>query len=143
MADRISKEQRSRVMSSIRSEDTGPEIALRKALWARGLRFRVHYGPERIDIAFPSRRVAVFVDGCFWHGCPEHSRLPKSNESYWHPKLRRNVERDRAKEARLRAGGWEVVRVWEHELSDAEGAAARIAEALSGRPSRGRRRPGI
>lgn len=137
MPDRISKEQRSKVMSSIRSEDTEPEIALRKALWARGLRFRVHYGPEKVDIAFPSRKVAIFVDGCFWHGCPEHSRLPKSNKAYWHPKLRRNAERDQAKEARLRAEGWEVVRVWEHELSDAEGVASRIAEALSGGLSRG------
>jgi len=115
--DRISKERRSEVMSKIRSRDTKPEVLLRRALWARGLRYRVCYGPERIDIAFPSRKLAVFVDGCFWHGCPEHSHLPKSNEAYWLPKLKRNIERDRAKEARLRAEGWEVIRVWEHDVN--------------------------
>lgn len=87
--DKISKEKRSKVMSAIRSEDTKPEMLLRKALWAKGLRYRVHYGKEKIDIAFPSIRLAVFVDGCFWHGCPQHSHLPKSNESYWHPKLKK------------------------------------------------------
>lgn len=118
MPDRISKEQRSKVMSSIRSKDTVPEITLRKALWARGLRFRVHYGPEKIDIAFPSRKVAVFVDGCFWHGCPEHSHMPETNVGYWGPKLVRNKERDAATTRKLESEGWKVVRVWEHEVND-------------------------
>ncbi len=111
-------------MSRIRSTDTGPEIALRRALWSKGLRYRKYYGPEKIDIAFPSRKLAIFVDGCFWHGCPEHSHLPKSNEAYWLPKLKRNIERDRAKEARLKAEGWTVIRVWEHSVNDASALEA-------------------
>lgn len=121
---------RSKIMSSIKRENTKPELALRKALWARGIRYRAHYGDEHIDIAFPTKKLAIFVDGCFWHGCPKHLRLPKSNESYWHPKLRKNIERDRAKEARLKADGWAVVRIWEHELSDVNGAVRKIKKAL-------------
>lgn len=120
MVDRISKEKRSKVMSAIRSENTRPEIILRKALWAEGLRFRIYYGKEKIDIAFPSRKLAIFVDGCFWHGCPIHSHLPKSHEDYWHPKLKKNVERDRAKNKRLEVEGWKVLRFWEHELEELE-----------------------
>jgi DNA mismatch endonuclease (patch repair protein) len=75
-------------MSAIRSENTKPEIALRRALWARGWRYRKHYGKEKIDIAFPSKKLAIFLDGCFWHGCPLHSHLPKSHKEYWHLKLK-------------------------------------------------------
>lgn len=128
--DKVTKEMRSKIMSSIKRENTKPELALRKALWARGIRYRAHYGDEHIDIAFPTKKLAIFVDGCFWHGCPKHLRLPKSNESYWHPKLRKNIERDRAKEARLKADGWAVVRIWEHELSDVNGAVRKIKKAL-------------
>jgi DNA mismatch endonuclease (patch repair protein) len=126
LIDRISKEKRSKIMSAIRSENTKPEIVLRKALWARGLRFRKYYGKEKIDIAFPSKKLAIFVDGCFWHGCPTHSHLPKSHEDYWHPKLKKNVERDRAKNERLEAEGWKVIRFWEHELNDIEKALKKI-----------------
>lgn len=118
MVDRISKEKRSKIMSAIHSENTKPEITLRKALWSKGLRFRIYYGKEKVDIAFPSRKLAIFVDGCFWHGCPIHSHLPRSHENYWHPKLRRNMERDQAKNKRLEAEGWKVLRFWEHELGD-------------------------
>lgn len=117
-------------MSSIHSENTQPEMKLRKALWARGLRFRVYYGREKIDIAFPSRRLAVFVDGCFWHGCPIHSHLPKSHKSYWHPKLKRNIERDEAKNKRLETEGWNVLRFWEHELDKPEKTLAKICIEL-------------
>ena len=117
-------------MSAIRSENTQPEIMLRKALWAKGLRFRAHYGKEKIDIAFPSKKLAVFVDGCFWHGCPIHSHLPKSHESYWHPKLKRNIERDQAKNRRLKAEGWRVLRFWEHELNEPEKALEKIHTEL-------------
>jgi DNA mismatch endonuclease (patch repair protein) len=105
-------------MSAIRSENTKPEIALRKALWAKGLRFRKYYGKEKIDISFPSKRLAIFVDGCFWHGCPVHSNLPKTHKEYWYPKLKMNKERDKAKNKRLEAQGWKVLRFWEHELND-------------------------
>jgi DNA mismatch endonuclease (patch repair protein) len=127
-------------MRAIRRANTKPEIALRSALHARGYRFRkdlrldLNGGARaRPDIAFTARRVAVFVDGCFWHACPEHGRDPTVNEWYWAPKLRRNVERDRAADEALAAAGWRVVRVWEHvPLADAVAAVA-TALAASGR----------
>lgn len=120
MTDKISKEKRSKVMAAIRSKDTTPERALRSAIWAIGLRYRKHYGPKKIDIAFPSKKIAVFIDGCFWHGCPIHSHMPKSNQEYWRPKLERNIERDKATNLDLTNNGWVVLRFWEHELKDME-----------------------
>jgi DNA mismatch endonuclease, patch repair protein len=105
-------------MSAIRSKNTAPEVAIRKVLWAKGLRYNIHYGKEKIDIAFPSKKVAVFVDGCFWHGCPIHSHLPKSNEKYWLPKLKKNIERDKEMTIKLETDGWKVLRFWEHELKE-------------------------
>lgn len=105
-----------------RRTDTKPEVALRSELHRRGLRFRKDHpirveGRRRIrpDVVFTRARIAVFVDGCFWHGCPDHQVVPKSNPDYWIPKLRRNVERDRAADAALAAEGWTVLRYWEHE----------------------------
>ena len=113
-------------MRGNRRTDTKPELALRAALHAKGYRYRKDFRIDlrsrrvRPDIAFTSRKVAVFVDGCFWHACPEHGSKPKSNEWYWSPKLARNVERDRAADAALAAAGWTVVRLWEHvPLADA------------------------
>jgi DNA mismatch endonuclease (patch repair protein) len=125
-------------MRAIKRTGTKPELALRSALHRRGYRFRKDYRLDlaegarvRPDIAFTARRVAVFVDGCFWHVCPEHGRDPTVNEWYWAPKLRRNMERDRAADAALAAAGWRVVRVWEHEPLDA--AIAAVVAALGGR----------
>jgi DNA mismatch endonuclease (patch repair protein) len=107
-------------MRSNRRTDTKPEIALRSALHALGYRYRKDFRLDlplrrvRPDIAFTRRRVAVFVDGCFWHACPEHGSKPKSNEWYWSPKLAKNMERDRAADEALRQAGWTVVRLWEH-----------------------------
>lgn len=121
-------------MAAIRRSDTKPEIALRRLLHARGLRFRKDFrldlpgGRVRPDIVFTRRKLAVFVDSCFWHVCPEHGREPTSNEWYWTPKLRRNVERDREQGAALLASGWLVIRVWEHE--PLEEAAQRVAQAV-------------
>lgn len=100
--------------------DTGPEIAIRSVLHASGCRFRVAYpvpGLARcsIDIAFPRRRVAVFVDGCFWHDCPEHGSRPKANADRWGAKLAANRSRDRRVDEHLMGRGWTVLRVWEHE----------------------------
>ena len=120
MVDRISKEKRSKIMSAIRSKNTKPELALRKALWSKGLRYRIHFGKEKIDIAFPTEKLAIFVDGCFWHGCPTHSHIPKTNKSYWIPKLRKNQQRDLLKNERLLNRGWEIIRIWDHELKDLE-----------------------
>ena len=103
---------------------------LRKGLWAKRLRYRVHYGKEKIDIAFPSRKVAVFVDGCFWHGCPIHGHEPKSNQAYWLPKLKKNIERDTATNELLKVGGWTVIRFWEHELNDMYQVVKTIEESL-------------
>jgi DNA mismatch endonuclease, patch repair protein len=111
---------RSANMKANRRTDTKPELALRSALHAMGYRFRKDYRLDlparrvRPDIAFTSRKVAVFVDGCFWHACPEHGSRPKNNEWYWSPKLQKNVERDRAADAALAEAGWTVVRLWEH-----------------------------
>lgn len=112
---------RSRNMAAIRRTDTKPELALRSALHAQGLRFRKDLRLDvggvrpRPDIVFTRVRVAVFVDGCFWHCCPEHSKPPSQNTDYWQPKLARNVERDRLHDQALGAAGWTVIRVWEHE----------------------------
>lgn len=120
-----------RRMSAQRSQDTAPELAIRRALHAMGLRYRVHAQPlsgrcRKADIVFPRSRVAVFVDGCFWHGCPEHGRRRhKVNSWYWPEKITRNQLRDADTDARLRKAGWTVVRVWEHESPTA--AAERIA----------------
>lgn len=125
-----------RRMERQRRRDTGPELALRKALWARGLRYRVDYRVlpglrRRADVAFIGPRVAVFVDGCFWHRCPDHGTTPRANREWWVRKLEGNVERDRDTDARLRDAGWFVVRVWEHE--DAAVAVARVERAVRSR----------
>ena len=128
-------------MRAIRRTDTKPEVALRRALHRQGYRFRKDYRLDlaegkrvRPDIAFTARRVAVFVDGCFWHACPEHGGKPAKNTWYWEPKLQRNVERDRLADAALSAAGWDVVRVWEHEPLDAAVTAVLAALTKSGRP---------
>jgi DNA mismatch endonuclease (patch repair protein) len=105
-------------MQRMPRSSTGPETLIRKELHRRGLRYRVNSRelPGRPDIVFTAARIAVFVDGCFWHSCPDHGILPKNNREWWRDKLARNVERDREKDARLAQMGWIVVHVWEHEL---------------------------
>jgi DNA mismatch endonuclease (patch repair protein) len=103
-----------------KARDTKPELAVRRLLHADGFRYRVNFRPSRelrrtADIVFTRRRVAVFIDGCFWHGCPLHGTSPKANSDYWGPKLARNVERDLETTAVLTASGWTVLRFWEHE----------------------------
>ncbi|TCO10258.1 T/G mismatch-specific endonuclease [Kribbella orskensis] len=122
-------------MQAIRRTDTKPEIRLRSALHRDGYRFRkdfsIHTSSRRVrpDIVFTARKLAIFVDGCFWHCCPEHGRQPSVNTGYWSPKLQRNVERDRLADVALRADGWTVIRLWEHEST--EYAVAVIKEALA------------
>ena len=122
----VSDPARAANMRSNRRTDTKPEMALRTALHAKGYRYRKDFRLDlplrrvRPDIAFTSRKVAVFIDGCFWHACPDHGSAPKNNEWYWSPKLAKNVERDRAADEALRQAGWTVVRLWEHvPLTDA------------------------
>lgn len=132
--DILSPEQRSRCMSSIRGKDTKPELMLRKALWAVGLRYRLRYKlPGRPDIVFPRYRVAIFVDGCFWHKCPVHFHAPEQNEKFWADKIARNVQRDQAVDRKLRELGWHVVRFWEHEVMDGiEACLQTVILALNG-----------
>ena len=123
-------------MSRMPRADTRPELELRRELHRRGLRFRVNVRglPGTPDIAFTRARIAVFCDGCFWHACPEHGVLPKSNRSWWRQKLERNTERDREKDAALRELGWEPVHVWEHE--DPEATAEELERLWRGRTGR-------
>lgn len=114
-----------RTMLGNRSRDTAPEVAIRRALRRLGhrgyrLRWKVPGAPRRsIDVAFVGRRVAVMVDGCFWHGCPQHGSSPGGNAAYWGPKLMRNAERDKETTGMLEAAGWTVLRFWSHEDPDA------------------------
>jgi DNA mismatch endonuclease, patch repair protein len=116
-------------MQRQRQRDTGAEMALRSLLHRRGLRFRIHYPlpglRRRADIAFPRARIAVFVDGCFWHGCPEHGTWPKENADWWREKIEGNRRRDRDTDSKLFENGWQAIRVWEHERPE---SAARIIE---------------
>lgn len=133
-----------RRMSRQRREGTAPEVALRHALHSLGLRYRVHRAPlpglrRKADIVFGPAQVAVFVDGCFWHGCPEHGRRRHDvNNWYWPDKIDRNRRRDVDTDRALTSAGWLVVRVWEHEVSGpgAKAAAERVKEVLSGRRAR-------
>ena len=123
-------------MSRQARKDTAPELALRRILYAQGFRYRVGFpvpGMSRrtIDIAFTAARVAVFVDGCFWHGCPTHSTWPAANADWWATKINKNRDRDVNTTAHLTDLGWTVVRVWEHETAQA--AASRIEEIVVGR----------
>jgi len=123
------------MVANARGRDTGPELALRRELHRRGLRYRVDWPlpgmpRRRADIAFTRARVAVFVDGCFWHGCEQHGRSTKSNTDFWKAKVQRNRERDRGTDALLRAQGWSVVRIWEHE--PVVEAANRVHEMVVG-----------
>jgi len=123
-------------MQQQRMRDTGPELALRSKLHGAGFRYRVDRAPlpglrRRADLVFGPARVAVFVDGCFWHGCPEHGNQPRSNEAWWTAKLKRNRDRDADTDAQLVAAGWLPVRVWEHE--DPAAAAAAIAAVVTAR----------
>ncbi|NLU68424.1 very short patch repair endonuclease [Streptomyces sp. HNM0574] len=123
-------------MSRQASRDTSLERAVRRLLHAEGYRYRLQRpvpGLRRrtIDIAFPGLRVAVFLDGCFWHSCPEHATQPKANSEWWRAKLERNAQRDRETTESLRQSGWQVLRFWEHE--DPTVIAEHVAEAVESR----------
>lgn len=122
-----------RRMQATPRRDTPPELALRRALHERGLRYRVDHRPlasipRRADIVFTKARVAVFVDGCFWHGCPRHGSVPKRNRQWWVEKLKANRRRDMDTVASLEAAGWVVLRFWEHE--EPASAADQVVQAV-------------
>jgi DNA mismatch endonuclease, patch repair protein len=128
-------------MKRVRQKHTSAELALRRELHALGLRYRIQVAvltsPRRVaDVAFVGPRVAVFVDGCFWHGCPEHATWPKQNAEFWRAKILANQARDRDTVARLRADGWKAMRVWAHETPTE--AALRIAKVVRKRKAKGR-----
>jgi DNA mismatch endonuclease (patch repair protein) len=128
--DNLSKGVRSKVMASIRGKDTSPELAVRRLLWARGKRYRVQ--DRRVsgtpDITSNRHKVAVFIDGCFWHGCKQCYKEPTSNVSFWREKLKRNRERRREVKKELRSNGWRVLEFWEHDvLRDPLAVVAKIA----------------
>ena len=130
-----SPEARAR-MKSNKSRDTKPELALRSAVHARGLRYRVSAKPlagvrRTADLVFPRAKVAVFLDGCFWHGCPEHHTVASANAKFWADKVEGNRKRDRDTDGRLAEAGWVSVRVWEHE--DVAAAARRVEEIVRAR----------
>jgi DNA mismatch endonuclease (patch repair protein) len=132
-------------MSSLSRRDTAPEMALRRELHRLGLRYFVHRQPlpglrREADIVFPRAKVAVFVDGCFWHGCPDHGRRQhRTNAWYWPDKIEHNRERDRDTDARLGTVGWTAVRIWEHE--DPTKASLQIAALVTRSPKGGVTRP--
>lgn len=136
MTDTRTPEQRKRIMAAVKSRHTGPEVELRKALFGRGLRgWRCNYkrASGRPDIAWPARRIAVFVDGAFWHGHPSRHKPGRSGE-YWDRKIEQNVARDRRVNRELRDSGWEVLRIWDFEIrKDLEGVVARIVSVVEGR----------
>lgn len=137
-----SEEVRAR-MRSTPQRDTPAELRIRKLLYAKGLRYSIDArpledSPRRADILFRRAKIAVFVDGCFWHGCPKHGTWPKANEEFWRAKLLANRERDANTNNRLRHRGWLVIRVWEH--TNPVVAGTRIARRVRSRSGIGRKR---
>lgn len=128
-----------RGMQANKGRDTKPELAVRRAAHAAGLRYRVDHRPipsvnRRADLVFTRSKVAVFIDGCFWHGCPDHHTVAKSNASFWAEKVQRNRERDSQTNETLMAEGWAVLRAWEHEHPEV--VVERILAALRGPKAR-------
>lgn len=134
-ADVFTKDKRSEVMRAVRSANTRPEIALRKALHRLGLRYRLHARdlPGKPDIVFSRHRAVIFVHGCFWHGhdCKRGARTPKTNRAYWTAKIARNRARDAATQSALAALRWRVFIVFECDMRDVSATAARLAQKIS------------
>lgn len=120
MTDVLTPAQRKLNMSRIRGKDTSPEIKIRKLLFSKGVRgYRIKNKlPGKPDIVFPGKRVAIFIDGCFWHKCPLHFQEPGTRKEFWVKKIDRNVERDKEINRKLEETGWEVIRVWEHQVRE-------------------------
>jgi len=133
--DKLTKERRSWNMSKIRSNDTLPEVRIRKALWHMGYRYRLHYKllPGKPDIVITKQRIVVFVHGCFWHrheNCIEASR-PKTNSAYWETKIAKTIERDKKNQALIREAGWRVIVIWEcHVKKDIDENIKLLGEML-------------
>jgi DNA mismatch endonuclease, patch repair protein len=134
LADIVSEKKRSEMMSRVRSKNTQLEMDIRRCLWKDGYRYRIHYGEFKIDIAFPGRKVAIFLDSCFWHFCPLHGSIPKTRASFWKKKLEDNRERDRVVTQVLTDWNWLVLRFWEHEIQrDFDGVVCNIEKTVAKR----------
>lgn len=120
MADVLSKEQRKRCMSHIKSKDTKPEVLVRRFLFAHGFRFRLHRKdlPGKPDIVLPKYKTVIFINGCFWHGHSEcrYASIPETNRDFWHSKISGNIERDKSNYAKLQHLGWKVIEIWQCQL---------------------------
>tara|TARA_R110002072_G_scaffold302300_2_gene484640 strand:+ start:104 stop:508 length:405 start_codon:yes stop_codon:yes gene_type:complete len=129
--DTRTPEQRRRIMQSVKTQDTGPEMIVRRMLHSHGYRYRLHRKdlPGRPDIVFKGRRKAIFVNGCFWHGhgCSK-GKLPKSKLNYWQPKIEQNMARDARKISELEANGWQVLVVWQCEIADSQALWRQLQE---------------
>ncbi|MCW8966545.1 MAG: very short patch repair endonuclease [Candidatus Pacearchaeota archaeon] len=132
MNDVLSREQRSYCMSRIQGKGTKPELIIRKLLWSNGHRYRIKNKlPGRPDIVFPGKKLAVFIDGCFWHHCPDHYVEPKTRRDFWENKISGNVERDIKNNAKLNDLGWRIIRIWEHDVKkDPVACVSRIKKLL-------------
>jgi DNA mismatch endonuclease (patch repair protein) len=138
MADVMTKRQRSLNMAHVRSKDTKLEMSIRKNLWQANLRgYRLHFRIEgKPDLVFVKEKVAIFIDGCFWHACPICYKEPETHKEYWESKMKRNIERDLAVNKSLSGSGWSVVRVWEHEIKESQKAVIeRIKDELKREPT--------
>jgi DNA mismatch endonuclease (patch repair protein) len=120
--DTVDKKKRSIIMGSVRSKETELEIKFRKLLWAKGFRYRKnsrkYFGTP--DIIMSSKKVVIFIDSCFWHGCPLHTRIPKTNKKFWKDKISRNIERDKEVTKYYKRNDWMIIRVWEHDINKRE-----------------------
>ncbi|MBD2871723.1 very short patch repair endonuclease [Paenibacillus arenilitoris] len=118
MSDHVSKEKRSEIMRSVKSTHTKLEDRITKDLWQYGLRFRKNTKslPGKPDISLKKKKKVVFIDSCFWHGCPDHFRLPKTNKEFWETKIKRNIKRDKEISSLYLSKNWEILRVWEHDI---------------------------
>lgn len=131
MADTLTKKLRSHLMSCVRQTGTDIELLMRKRLWGMGWRYRLKNKlPGRPDIVFVSKRVAIFVDGCFWHGCPVHGTFPKTNKKFWLKKFRDNKNRDLKVDRQLSMEGWKVLRFWEHDVKKDPNSCCRVVSRV-------------
>jgi len=118
MTDVLTQEQRKLNMSRIRAKNTGPEVKLRKMLYAADIRgYRIHYKlPGKPDIVFTKKKIVIFIDGCFWHKCPVCFQEPETRKEFWLKKIQSNIDRDKKVNEQLKDEGWKVIRIWEHEI---------------------------
>jgi len=134
MTDKVSPKKRSQIMSKIKSKNTRLENKIISDLWKRGFRFRRNVASltGKPDIAIKKYKIVIFIDSCFWHGCPRHCRMPSSNRTYWEKKIKRNKERDREVTNFYKEKGWHILRIWEHELkNDYENILSKIEKFIN------------